>query len=248
MDILIIKNGVCDTDIDKLLSEINNKLTIQIKCSKTLDYESFDIKKYYAVIILGGSQSLANKNDIIKNHTYLIKLIYHIKKWCEIGVRILGICLGAQLIASALGHSVIKNTKPIIGYDKLMYLTIKGVTDNLLNNNFNKIKSNYLTLHNDRIIINNKSSNLDILCNFQHNGQIIPYVFKYKNVYGVQFHPDITPNILQTFCSEFAYDKSLVSEANKRKDEIHQASILFFTSWLNIIEEYNSSECFNLYI
>ena len=77
MNILIIKNGVCDTDIDKLLLEINNKLKLHIKYSKTLDYESFDIMNYYAVIILGGSQSLADTDDIIKNHSYLIiKIIF----------------------------------------------------------------------------------------------------------------------------------------------------------------------------
>src|SRR5579872_3499684 len=117
--ILVIKNGECETDIKYIINKIDPTINVNIISSielfKTTDPDKI-INRYNGVIILGGNQTLTNRHEISYKHTYLNDLIKCTRVWIEKKVKILGICLGAQIIGEAVGHKTIKMKKQITGY------------------------------------------------------------------------------------------------------------------------------------
>jgi len=83
-----------------------------------------DTEKFNALVMLGGPMSV-NKSDI---YPYIDKEEKLVKEFIKDGKKILGICLGAQIMAKALGAKVYKGAEPEIGwYD--IELTEAGVRD-----------------------------------------------------------------------------------------------------------------------
>lgn len=86
-----------------------------------------DIGRYEALIVLGGPMN----SDQIDTYPNLIIEVEIIREAVERGMSVLGICLGAQLLAKALGGSVSRNADREIGwYD--IELTEAGREDPVL--------------------------------------------------------------------------------------------------------------------
>ncbi|MEX0946023.1 MAG: type 1 glutamine amidotransferase, partial [Acidimicrobiia bacterium] len=85
------------------------------------------IEQLMAVVVLGGSQS-AYEDD---RHPYLAEEKQYLKRVDQAGVPILGICLGAQLLADALGGHVYRAPSSEVGYPQL-HLTRAGRHDPVL--------------------------------------------------------------------------------------------------------------------
>ena len=82
------------------------------------------LEKYAALIVLGGPMNA----DQIDTYPNLLTEVDIIREAVEQDMSVLGICLGAQLLAKALGGSVTRNRDREIGwYD--VELTEQGVTD-----------------------------------------------------------------------------------------------------------------------
>ncbi|MEJ2140172.1 MAG: gamma-glutamyl-gamma-aminobutyrate hydrolase family protein [Gammaproteobacteria bacterium] len=71
-----------------------------------------NVEKYDGLIILGGPMCV----DQIDSHPHLLTEIDAIRTAMELHMPVLGICLGAQLIATALGAKVHKNRVKEIGW------------------------------------------------------------------------------------------------------------------------------------
>jgi GMP synthase (glutamine-hydrolysing) len=71
-----------------------------------------NVEKYDGLIILGGPMCV----DQIDSHPHLLTEIAAIRQAMELQMPVLGICLGAQLIATALGAKVRKNPSKEIGW------------------------------------------------------------------------------------------------------------------------------------
>ena len=84
-------------------------------------------EKYSCIFIYGGPYSVTN----IKKYPFLEEEIEFIKKAYERKVALVGICLGAQLMAAAFGGSVYKGPVKEIGWYSLR-LTREGMRDPLL--------------------------------------------------------------------------------------------------------------------
>ncbi|MDA7812296.1 glutamine-hydrolyzing GMP synthase [Candidatus Pelagibacter sp.] len=134
------------------------------------------IKENIAGIILSGGPLNVYENDKFKFDKKILKL----------GVPILGICFGHQVLSKLLGGKVIKSKDREFGL-----ATIKKVSNSILTKNFfNKDKtSNVWMSHADqvskmprnfKIIASTKNSKLTIIENTK------------DNFYGVQFHPEVT--------------------------------------------------------
>jgi GMP synthase (glutamine-hydrolysing) len=71
-----------------------------------------NVEKYDGLIILGGPMCV----DQVDSHPHLLTEIAAIRQALELQMPVLGICLGAQLIATALGAKVRKNPSKEIGW------------------------------------------------------------------------------------------------------------------------------------
>ena len=134
------------------------------------------IKENIAGIILSGGPLNVYENDKFKFDKKILKL----------GVPILGICFGHQILSKLLGGKVKKSKHREFGL-----ATINKVSNSILTKNFfNKNKtSNVWMSHADqvskmpknfKVIASTKNSKLTIIENIK------------DNFYGVQFHPEVT--------------------------------------------------------
>jgi len=134
------------------------------------------IKENIAGIILSGGPLNVYENDKFKFDKKILKL----------GVPILGICFGHQILSKLLGGKVKKSKHREFGL-----ATINKVSNSILTKNFfNKNKtSNVWMSHADqvskmpknfKVIASTKNSKLTIIENIKNN------------FYGVQFHPEVT--------------------------------------------------------
>lgn len=81
---------------------------------------------YDGLVVLGGPMNV----DQVSQYPHLAHEVLMIREAIEKDLPVLGICLGAQLMAKALGVGVQKNLKPEIGWYDL-HLTIAGRNDPL---------------------------------------------------------------------------------------------------------------------
>ena len=161
--LLIIQNG----HITPCLTNYLDEDYVIIK-SFDVDVSKIDLAKYSIVIILGGHQSLTK----IDQYPYLHSVVSLIRFCIKIEKPIFAICLGAQLVAYALGCEIRSSQKLNIGYDI-----------NILEHN------NIFRSHVDYIVPN--EDNKLVVHNIIEN---MPYLYYYdKFIIGIQCHPDLTP-------------------------------------------------------
>ena len=70
------------------------------------------LDRFERLIVMGGPMSVHDERD----HPWLVAEKRFLRAAIEAGKRVLGVCLGAQLIAAALGARVYRNTKKEIGW------------------------------------------------------------------------------------------------------------------------------------
>jgi len=132
-------------------------------------------KNVKGIVLSGGPLSVYQKNKVKFN-----------KKIIELGIPILGICFGHQIISKVMGGKVKKSLSREFGLVK-----IKKINNSLLVKNFfykNNINNVWMS-HADQVyklpkefkaIASSKNSKLTIIENNK------------KKIYGVQFHPEVT--------------------------------------------------------
>jgi GMP synthase (glutamine-hydrolysing) len=78
-----------------------------------------DVTRYHGLVILGGPMNC----DQLERYPHLATEVAAIQAAIERGMPVLGICLGAQLIARALGARVTRNAEKEIGWYDLLPTT-----------------------------------------------------------------------------------------------------------------------------
>ena len=158
--------------------DIGNKFlkrgyTIEVRRPPLGDNLPDRLSDYRAIVIFGGPMSANDQNEFIKNE------INWIKKVIESKVPFLGICLGAQILAKYLGCKIEKNINDLaeIGFYKINP-TEKG-------SKLFKKQNIFYQFHTEGFQI---PSGCDLLA----KGDIFNnQAFKYKNCFGLQFHPEV---------------------------------------------------------
>ncbi|MCD4812198.1 type 1 glutamine amidotransferase [bacterium] len=143
-----------------------------------------------AAIILGGPMSV---NDS-ENHPYLTAEIDYIKKLIDRKVHVLGVCLGAQVIAAALGAKIINGSRSEIGYSSVT-LTHEGVADPLL-----------LGFPMDLPVFQWHEQGFELPKGAERFAGTEDYpnqAFRYGNAWGFQFHLEVTPELVATFAQAY---------------------------------------------
>jgi len=148
------------------------------------DFEP-NLEGYDGLIVLGGPMNV----DEVDKYPYLETEVYSIRKAIDRGMPVLGICLGSQLIAKALGAKVYKNREKEIGWYDLSPTSI-GKKDPLISH-FSGMEKIF-QWHGDTFDIPGGALLLasSPLCKNQ--------AFRYgDNVYGLQFHLEVDERMVE---------------------------------------------------
>ena len=148
-----------------------------------------DLRDITALIVMGGAMG-ANDDDW---HPFLTELKHFIRKVVEQGKPYLGICLGGQLLAAALGARVVSHRWEELG-TLAVELTEDGQSDRL----FAGIGAEFTTFqwHHDSFDIPQGAVLLATSPACPHQAFRIG-----THAWGTQFHPEVTGEIIRDWCA-----------------------------------------------
>jgi len=140
------------------------------------------------LIVMGGPMSA---NDPLAGLAAEIRVI---NAAIERGTPVLGICLGAQLIAKAMGASVYRNPSTEIGWGAV-HLTEVGRADPI----FGGLADPSVFFH-----WHGETFDLPVGAEWLAYSDLCRHqAFRFgSNVYGIQFHPEITPAMIEDWCAQ----------------------------------------------
>jgi len=158
------------------------------------------LEGYEALIVLGGPMN----SDQIDSYPNLITEVDVIREAVERGMSVLGICLGAQLLAKALGGSVARNQVREIGwYD--VEMTEAGLQDSVLAEF--APSQEVFQWHEDGITL---PPGADLLAGSPASPV---QAFRYgEHVYGFQFHLEANRPLIERWLTVPAHEATLQEE------------------------------------
>jgi GMP synthase (glutamine-hydrolysing) len=171
-----------------------------------------DLDRYAALIVLGGPMNV----DAIDSHPNLAAEVDIIREALRQDMAVLGICLGAQLLAKALGGQVVRNSSREIGwYD--VQLTAAGAVDPVLST-FAK-QQRVFQWHEDGIALPPETVHLASSedCDVQ--------AFRFGDqAYGFQFHLEVDAPLIERWLTVPDNQRVLAEEQGRiSPDEIRAA-------------------------
>lgn len=169
------------------------------------------LEKYAALIVLGGPMNA----DQIASYPNLLTEVDIIREAVQRDMSILGICLGAQLLAKALGGAVTRNAAREIGwYD--VSLTEPGKTDPVLSA-FAAVQQVF-QWHEDGITLPPDAIHLAT------SPASAVQAFRYgKHAYGFQFHLEANQPLIERWLTVPEHQATLVEEQRQISAEVIRA-------------------------
>ncbi len=143
---------------------------------------------YAALVVLGGDQNVCEQD----RHPYLTSELEIVGDWLAGGRPLLGVCLGAQLLAQAAGGDVFQAAEPELGwYD--VELTSAGRNDPVLG--FGASRFSALQWHG---YVARPPAGATELARSANCLQ----AFRVDNAWGVQYHPEVTQEIVASWIQD----------------------------------------------
>lgn len=185
----------------------------QTQIVRAYDQQPFpDLNKGDAVVILGGNMSFDDDNSY--------RYLRDVKRFMELVIRknvaLLGICLGAQMLADILGGHVHHQRGQEQGLHQVK-LTRYGCNDPLFKGFDNQF--NAFQWHHDCFDLPTGATKLASSEHCENQA------FHYGNSYGVQFHPEVTTDIvdewcqLQGGCEQVLHEFSASNECHQKQQQ-----------------------------
>jgi len=157
-----------------------------------------DVSRYNGLIVLGGPMN----TDAIERHPYLLTEMEAIREAIGCGIPVLGICLGAQLIAEALGAHVGRHAVKEIGWYEVT--TTEAGREDPLFAHFNGTE-HIFQWHGDSFEL---PAGATLLASSE---KCANQAFRYgENVYALQFHLEVDSQLIERWivdpnmCAELA--------------------------------------------
>lgn len=139
---------------------------------------------------------------------------------------VLGICLGAQLIARALGARVYKNTVPEVGWSTIE-LKEAAFTDPLFS--IMDKKEKVFQWHGDTFALPEGSQWLASSPDCPHQA------FRYAaNVYALQFHLEASLPMIQEWMKDETDSKIILRQTHELAGRANRLAGFFFKKWLEL--------------
>ena len=186
-----------------------------------VDWDALSLDDTY--IILGGH--MGSYDD--KKFPYLQKEKQWLKKAINSNTKILGICLGSQLIADAMGGKAYLSEQIEFGFKDLNFIEEDSLFDDFKD-------SKVFSWHRDTFEIPPGATLVA--------KTIFPQIYKIKNTTALQFHPEIKLDLFEAwYDSELSkqelegYDvKSEVQYLKDNSEQQEKSMINFYSKWKNI--------------
>jgi GMP synthase (glutamine-hydrolysing) len=155
---------------------------------ESTNYELLRPDLYSGLIVLGGAQGVYEADT----YSYLQKEMDLCLSFVDANKPIAGFCLGAQLLASALGGEVVPNERKEIGwYDITLSDSAKG--DPLMTGQPHSL----LAYHFHGDVINDVPGAVNLARSTMTEWQLFRFGL---NAYGFQYHAEVDQNLIEVMC------------------------------------------------
>jgi GMP synthase (glutamine-hydrolysing) len=141
---------------------------------------------YHGLIPLGGAMNAEDD----ENHPYLKSVVNLIQEASRRNLPTMGVCLGGQLVARALGARVWRKPSMEIGYFPVD-LTPEGQADPLFQGFDRELLA--FQWHEDAFDL---PLGATLLADSKRD---TIQAFRHGYIYGLQFHPEVTPDVVQSW-------------------------------------------------
>jgi len=156
----------------------------------------FDPGRWSGLVVMGGPMNV----DEVEKYPFLAEEVGWLERAVEAQLPVLGVCLGAQLLAKALGTRVYPNKIKEIGWYEVELLP--AAEDDLLFGGIAKPqadatgKMTVFQWHGDAFELPDRAVRLAL------SEQCENQAFRYGMAYGLQFHLEVTAEIIESWLCE----------------------------------------------
>lgn len=171
-----------------------------------------------AALVLGGYMGVADTDE----YPWLLPLKDWLRTSAQAGLPLFGICLGGQLLAEAAGGAVHSRRHGEHGLQTVS-LTAAGLSDPLLAD----LPASFPVFewHNDSFDIPSGALHLG------HSSVCPGQVFRYRNAYGLQFHPEVDATIVSAWADAVGQPRHLLA-FSRQADNLRSVSLTLFDNFL----------------
>lgn len=152
---------------------------------------------YAALVVLGGGQNVVDRDRL----PFLARELELVADWHASDRPLLGICLGAQLLAHATGGAVVRASRPEIGWLPVERVAA-GDGDPLLGFG----PASVLSYHWHSYAVHLPQSAVELA-----RTDVCTQAFRLRSSWGVQFHPEVTPAIVAEWTADWQADQDAVA-------------------------------------
>ncbi len=197
--------------------------------ARNTDIAALDPSEPDLVLMLGGPMGVYEAD----NFPHLHHEIRFAEQRIASGKPMLGICLGSQIIAKALGANIYKGPKG----QEIGWLDV-NVTEAGMHTPvryFDKAEGPVMHWHGDTFDLPNGATRLASSALYENQA----YAYE-NNVLALQFHPEVTELKLERWYASGKHDmdeaktnpETIRADAQRYGDALRQRNRLFFTEWL----------------
>ncbi|HEX7258718.1 MAG TPA: type 1 glutamine amidotransferase [Nitrososphaeraceae archaeon] len=190
-----------------------------------------DLISYSGIIILGGPVSVYDNYDYLKDQQKLIK------KAVDMKIPTLGVCLGSQLIAEAMGGKVYPGNLKEIGWHDI------EITENGSRDIFNGIatfKNKVFQWHGDTF---QPPESAIILAKSDTYIQ----AFRINTAIGIQFHIEVNESMIEEWIRIYSKEimdlkldeKNIIPQQKEQIINLHILCKLVYNNFKKMISDYN---------